>query len=99
MSLPLKAPALYLQDTATSPPCSVGDVQAVMLWTNPWLTARVFGGGLYSLVCLRQLLSGGLQGHMLGLVVREGLMSCRWCDLKRHRQTFFRGQTLPNGTI
>ena len=57
------APALHLQVTATLPPCSVADVQALMLWTNPWLTARVFGGGLYSLVCLRQLLSGGLQGH------------------------------------
>ena len=57
------APALHLQVTATLPPCSVADVQALMLWTNPWLTARVFGGGLYSLMCLRQLLSGGLQGH------------------------------------
>ena len=62
-------PALHLQVTATVPPCSVGDVQAVMLWTNPWLTARVFGGGLYSLVCLRQLLSGGLQGHWSGVIV------------------------------
>ena len=58
-------PALHLQVTAPLPPCSVGDVKAVMLWTDPWLTARVFGGVLYALVCLRQLLSGGLQGQML----------------------------------
>ena len=37
-------------------------VEAVLLWADPWLSARVFGVGLYALICLRQLASGAPPG-------------------------------------
>jgi hypothetical protein len=34
-------------------------VEAVVMWVDPWLSAKVFGGGLYLLICLHHLLAGG----------------------------------------
>ena len=33
-------------------------VEAVLLWQDPWLSARVFGAGLYALICWAQLAKG-----------------------------------------
>lgn len=46
-----------LVDCGAFPPEAV---EAVLLWADPWLSARVFGGGLYSLICLRQVAVGEL---------------------------------------
>lgn len=37
-------------------------VEAVLLWADPWLSARVFGAGLYALICLRQVALGAIPG-------------------------------------
>jgi hypothetical protein len=33
-------------------------VEAVLLWADPWLSARIFGGGLYALICFRHVAVG-----------------------------------------
>ncbi|EIE26867.1 hypothetical protein COCSUDRAFT_59374 [Coccomyxa subellipsoidea C-169] len=33
-------------------------VEALLLWSDPYATAKVFGGGLYVLICLRHLVCG-----------------------------------------
>jgi hypothetical protein len=33
-------------------------VEAVLLWADPWLSAKVFGAGLYALICFRQVAAG-----------------------------------------
>ena len=33
-------------------------VEAVLLWQDPWLSARVFAAGLYALICWAQLAKG-----------------------------------------
>ncbi len=38
--------------------CSADDVQAVLLWQEPMQTSKVFLGGMYILICLRQLVLG-----------------------------------------
>lgn len=40
--------------------CSADDVQAVLLWQEPKRSSKVFLGGMYILVCLRQLVLGTL---------------------------------------
>ncbi len=34
-------------------------VEALLLWHNPWATARLWAGGLYAIVCATQLVAGG----------------------------------------
>lgn len=36
-------------------------MEAVLLWANPWLSARIFGAGLYALICFRQVAVGEQQ--------------------------------------
>ena len=38
--------------------CSADDVEAVLLWQEPRRSSKVFLGGMYILVCLRQLVLG-----------------------------------------
>ena len=38
--------------------CSADDVQAVLLWQEPKRSSKVFLGGMYVLICLRQLVLG-----------------------------------------
>ena len=33
-------------------------VEALLLWEEPYASAKVFGGGLYVLICLRHLVCG-----------------------------------------
>ena len=33
-------------------------VEALLLWQDPYASAKVFGGGLYILICLRHLVCG-----------------------------------------
>ena len=40
------------------PKFPVEAVEAVLLWNDPWLSARVFGAGLYALICWAQLAKG-----------------------------------------
>ncbi|KAK9832978.1 hypothetical protein WJX74_003281 [Apatococcus lobatus] len=40
------------------PSVEVAAVEGVLLWNEPWLTAKVLSLGLYILICLRQLVSG-----------------------------------------
>lgn len=47
------------------PSVEVAAVEDVMLWKEPWLTAKVLSLGLYILICLRQLVSG-MQLHHSG---------------------------------
>ena len=37
--------------------------EALLLWHDPWASARVFGGGLYALICLRHLVFGARRGR------------------------------------
>jgi len=32
--------------------------EALLLWHDPWASAKAFGGGLYALICLRHLAFG-----------------------------------------
>ena len=34
-------------------------VEAALLWADPWLSAKIFGAGLYALICFRQVAVGG----------------------------------------
>jgi hypothetical protein len=36
----------------------------VLLWADPWLSAKVFGAGLYALICFRQVAVGEQQAPM-----------------------------------
>lgn len=47
-----------VQANGQVPSVEVSAVENVMLWTDPWLTAKVFSLGLYVIICLRQLVSG-----------------------------------------
>lgn len=38
--------------------CSADDVEAVLLWREPMQTSKLFLGGMYILICLRQLVLG-----------------------------------------
>lgn len=38
-------------------------VEALLLWSDPYATAKVFGGGLYVLICLRHLVCGAFPAH------------------------------------
>ncbi|KAL0053004.1 hypothetical protein WJX82_011350 [Trebouxia sp. C0006] len=38
--------------------CSADDVEAVLLWREPLQTSKLFLGGMYLLICLRQLVLG-----------------------------------------
>lgn len=38
--------------------CSADDVEAVLLWREPRKSSKVFLGGMYILICLRQLVLG-----------------------------------------
>ena len=40
--------------------CSADDVEAVLLWQKPMQTSKVFLGGMYLLICMRQLALGQL---------------------------------------
>ena len=40
--------------------CSADDVEAVLLWQEPMQTSKLFLGGMYILICLRQLVLGQL---------------------------------------
>lgn len=37
--------------------------EALLLWQDPWASAKVFGGGLYALICLRHLVFGARALH------------------------------------
>lgn len=47
------------------PSVEVAAVEDVLLWKEPWLTAKVLSLGLYILICLRQLVSGSYSCAML----------------------------------
>ena len=38
--------------------CSADDVEAVLLWQEPRRSSKVFLGGMYILICMRQLVLG-----------------------------------------
>lgn len=38
---------------------AVADVEAVLMWRDPWRSARALAGGLYAVVCVQQLGRGG----------------------------------------
>lgn len=40
---------------------TVEDLERIFLWTEPLQTARVFGAGLYALICIRHLMNGKLK--------------------------------------
>lgn len=46
--------------------CSADDVEAVLLWREPRRSSKVFLGGMYILICLRQLVLG-----ILSLIIFE----------------------------
>ncbi|KAL0037393.1 hypothetical protein WJX79_005832 [Trebouxia sp. C0005] len=66
--------------------CSADDVEAVLLWREPMQTSKLFLGGMYILICLRQLvlgvellqpstaIAGVLLALLLGNTVRVALM-------------------------
>ncbi|KAL0036414.1 hypothetical protein WJX77_006991 [Trebouxia sp. C0004] len=66
--------------------CSADDVEAVLLWQEPMQTTKLFLGGMYILICLRQLvlgvellqpstaIAGLLLALLLGSTVRVALM-------------------------
>ncbi len=47
-----------MQANGQVPSVEVSAVENVMLWKDPWLTAKVFSLGFYIIICLRQLVSG-----------------------------------------
>lgn len=55
-----KASCLQAVDAAAIP---VEAAEALLLWHDPWASARVFGGGLYALICLRHLVFGARRGR------------------------------------
>ncbi len=57
----LICPAASAQQDAGFP---VEAVEAVLLWQDPWLSARVFGAGLYALICWAQLAKGTRHGPL-----------------------------------
>ena len=48
----------HVQAGGQVPSVEVAAVEDVLLWKEPWLTAKVLSLGLYILICLRQLVSG-----------------------------------------
>jgi hypothetical protein len=46
-------------------------VEALLLWSDPYATAKVFGGGLYVLICLRHLVCGAIppQAFRLNIII------------------------------
>ncbi|CAL8467263.1 g6799 [Coccomyxa elongata] len=51
-------PAPSHADAAIHTQIPVERVEALLLWSDPYATAKVFGGGLYVLICLRHLVCG-----------------------------------------
>ncbi len=39
--------------------------EALLLWRDPWASAKAFGGGLYALICLRHLAFGARRSQRL----------------------------------
>lgn len=63
---------LHLGQAAWFGQVSVDDVQSILLWDDPWKSAKALTAGLYGLICLRALVAGerpklhalhALQGH------------------------------------
>ena len=52
--------------------CTPEDVEAVLVWQNQRRSSKVFLGGLYIIICLRQLVLGN---HPLPLLQDAGLLS------------------------
>ena len=74
--------------------CSAEDVEAVLLWQEPMRSSKYFLGGMYILICLRQLVLG--QSFLLCVCARHGLLSCE-TDALSLTELYHQG-TIPNGT-
>jgi hypothetical protein len=57
---------------------SVERVEALLLWQDPYASAKVFGAGLYILICLRHLVCGAHPAYRQPSSSGPGLVSCFW---------------------
>lgn len=50
-------------------------VEALLLWQDPYVSAKVFGAGLYMLICLRHLVCGEASAVLLWVLAVAMMMS------------------------
>ena len=79
--------------------CSADDVEAVLLWHQPMRSSKAFLGGMYILICLRQLVLGLPALFMLSVGFRLlpgcPAMQGKCTGEKLHRGGYFLGSVVP----
>ncbi len=60
-------------------------IEALLLWQDPYVSAKVFGAGLYILICLRHLVCGEAPVMLLRAHAKilsnhqDDASTCPWC--------------------